>query len=183
MLLASRLDLDRLGNDAAGRWVLQRVALALRQTGQALARAADALRGGQPPPPPLAAPAGALRALFNGAPIARDDARARLQPAVLGRLQGMAADVARVHGLLRGGREDLPLTRKQLQRFVAPEGWPLKALGAQRSVQSPVLRHALRAALALGSAYFIALALPWASHPHWLWSARRSCCAATSNRP
>jgi uncharacterized membrane protein YccC len=31
-----------------------------------------------------------------------------------------------------------------------------------------VLRHALRTALALGAAYFLALALPWASHPHWL---------------
>ena len=39
---------------------------------------------------------------------------------------------------------------------------------AQWTGHSPVLRHALRAALALGSAYFIALALPWASHPHWL---------------
>jgi uncharacterized membrane protein YccC len=35
-------------------------------------------------------------------------------------------------------------------------------------MQSPVLRHAVRAALALGSAYYLALALPWASHPHWL---------------
>lgn len=167
VLLASRLDLDRLGNDAAGHWVLQRVALALRQTGHALAGAADALRDGQPPPP-LGALVDALRDLFNGAPMATGDPRARLLPALLGRLQGMAADVARVHGLLHGGREDLPLTREQLQRFVAPEGWPLKALGAQLSVQSPVLRHALRTALALGSAYFIALALPWASHPHWL---------------
>jgi uncharacterized membrane protein YccC len=31
-----------------------------------------------------------------------------------------------------------------------------------------VLRHALRSALATGSAYAIALVLPWASHPHWL---------------
>jgi len=183
VLLASRLDLDRLGNDVAGRWVLQRVAMALRQTGDALASAADALRDGQLPPPlaasagtsadtsaatPAATPADALRDLFNGAPVAPGDARSRLMPAVLGRLQGMAADVARIHGLLHGGREDLPLTREQLQRFVAPEGWPLKALGAQMSVQSPVLRHAVRAALALSSAYFIALALPWASHPHWL---------------
>ncbi len=167
VLLASRLDLDRLGNDVAGRWVLQRVAMALRQTGDALGSAADALRDGQPPPP-LTVQADALRELFQGAPVATGDARARLLPAVLGRLRGMAADVARVHGLLHGGREDLPLTREQLQRFVAPEGWPLQALGAQMSVQSPVLRHAVRAALALGSAYFIALTLPWASHPHWL---------------
>ena len=41
-------------------------------------------------------------------------------------------------------------------------------LRRQLNWQSPVLRHALRTAVALGSAYFIGRALPWASHPHWL---------------
>jgi uncharacterized membrane protein YccC len=47
---------------------------------------------------------------------------------------------------------------------VAPEGWPLAAFKPHLSLASPVLRHALRAALALGAAYYIALALPWTSH-------------------
>ena len=45
-------------------------------------------------------------------------------------------------------QEVLKYPRAELQRFVAPEGWPLSALRAQMSLQSPVLRHALRAALA-----------------------------------
>ena len=89
-------------------------------------------------------------------------------PALSDRLHKLGAEVARIHALLRGATETSPLTRDELRRFVAPEGFPLQALRAHRSGQSPVLRHALRSALALGSAYFIALALPWSSHPHWL---------------
>ena len=55
-----------------------------------------------------------------------------------------------------------------LRQFVTPVGWPMGLLRAQLHLDSPVLRHALRSTLALASAYFIALALPWASHPHWL---------------
>ena len=33
---------------------------------------------------------------------------------------------------------------------------------------SLVLRHAIRMSLALGTAYYLALALPWGSHPYWL---------------
>jgi uncharacterized membrane protein YccC len=167
VLLASRLDLDRLGSDATGRWILQTVAQGLRQIGQALDSAADALRDGTPPPP-LTQQQYDLRDIFADAPIAHHDARTRLLPAILDRLRNISSDVTRIHALLHGDEEEVLLTREQLQRFVAPEGWPLKALRAQMSTQSPVFRHAVRSALALGSAYFLALALPWASHPHWL---------------
>jgi len=52
--------------------------------------------------------------------------------------------------------------------FISTEGWPLAALRAQLNTRSPTFRHAVRMSLALGSAYFIGLVLPWASHPHWL---------------
>ncbi|MDE2092710.1 MAG: FUSC family protein [Burkholderiales bacterium] len=167
LLLAGRLDLDVLGRDANGRWLLQRVGQALRRIGQALEAAADAVRDGRP-----AAPADALQddlnRLFADAQITHAGVRTRLLRGVHDRLTDIGADVVHIHALLRGGRECVPLTREQLQRFVAAEGWPLKALGAHWSGQSPVLRHAVRAALALGTAYYLALALPWASHPHWL---------------
>ena len=166
-LLASRLDLDLLGHDETGRWVLQRIAQALRQIGQALDAGADALRDGRPAAP-IELQRQSLQAFFADAPIAADDARARLLPVMAVRLGHMAADVEGIHALLHGAQEAVPLTRLELQRFVAPEGWPLAALRAQMSLQSPVLRHALRAALALGAAYFLARALPWTSHPHWL---------------
>jgi uncharacterized membrane protein YccC len=107
-------------------------------------------------------------ALFANPPLAADDARTRLLPALVDRLQRLAAEVQRIQAVLQGAQEHSPLTRDELRRFVAPEGFPLQALRAHRSGQSPVLRHALRTALALASAYFIGRALPWASHPHWL---------------
>jgi uncharacterized membrane protein YccC len=61
--------------------------------------------------------------------------------------------------LLHGADEELPLSRRvqrrRAERLATPRS-PHFAIG------SPVLRHAVRSALALGSAYYIALALPWA---------------------
>ena len=101
-------------------------------------------------------------------PMAAGDARARLFPSLLGRLQQLDAGVDRMHRLLQGAEEPLPLTRPQLQLFVAPEGWPLAALRPHWRADSLVLRHAVRMGLALGTAYYLALLLPWGSHPYWL---------------
>lgn len=167
VLLASRLDLDLLGGDETGRWILSQVAAALGRIAAALDEAAAALRDGGAPPPLEPAPPD-FREIFAQAPIAHHDPRVRLLPAIVDRLRNLGADAARIHAILHGAEEELPLTQEQLRRFVAPEGWPLKALRAQFSMRSPVFRHALRAALALGTAYELALVLPWASHPHWL---------------
>ncbi len=167
VLLASRLDLDLLGRDEAGRWILREVAGALGRIGDALDAAATALRDGSEPAP-LTPGQFDFREVLERAPVDSRDPRARLLPAITDRLRNLGADVLRIHAVLHGDEEPSPLTPEQLRRFVAPEGWPLKALRAQLSMQSPVLRHAVRAALALGSAYYLALGLPWASHPHWL---------------
>ncbi len=167
VLLASRLDLDLLGRDAQGRWLLQRIADSLGRIGDAMDGVALGVRHGRRRSdaalPPLD-----LDDAFADAPMAGDDPRRRLLPGLTNRLRRLCSDVSHLQALLHGGTEDVPLSRDELRRFVAPEGWPLSALRAQLSWRSPVLRHALRASLALGCAYFIALALPWASHPHWL---------------
>ena len=165
VLLASRLDLDLLGNDSGAQWLLARVSAALQGIADGLDAAAVAARGGVAP---VDMPALDLDSLFADSPLAADDARARLLPSLEGRLQRLDADVRRIHALQRGECASSPLSRSELQSFVAPEGWPLAALRAQWSWRSPVLRHAVRAGLALGSAYYIAQTLPWASHPHWL---------------
>ncbi len=167
MMLASRLDLELLGTDDHGRWVMQRVAGGLQRIAGALDTAATARRNGTLP---LVMPATALdvSALFDGHPLAAGDQRQRLLPALTERLRNLGVDARRIHAALQGDVDAAALSRAQLQRFVAPEGWPLRALKTQFTLASPVLRHALRFALALGGAYFLALALPWASHPHWL---------------
>jgi len=166
-LLTSRLDVALLGTDPAGREILERAAAALRALGDRIDDAADALRDGTTSivSDPIAP---SLGAIADAAAMAPDDARARLVPVLAGRLDRLAGDVDRIHGLLRGERETLPLTEQQLQSFVAPEGWPLRALKPHWRRESPVLRHAVRMSLALGTAYFLAFALPWTAHPYWL---------------
>ena len=166
-LLTSRLDVALLGTDVAGREILERAAAALRALGERLDDAADALRDGTTSSAPEAI-APSLAALGDAAAMPADDPRARLVPVLAGRLDRLAGDVDRIHRLLRGARDTLPLTEQQLQSFVAPEGWPTRALKPHWRRDSPVLRHAVRMSLALGTAYYLALALPWAAHPYWL---------------
>ena len=165
VLLASRLDLDALVRDGGGRWILGRMSSALRGVARGLDAAAQAVRRGEVPSP---MPALDLDAVFADSPLPAEDDRTRLLPALQNRLRRLDAEVRRIGALQRGEGAASPLSRSELQNFVAPEGWPLAALRAQWSGGSPVLRHAVRAGLALSSAYTIAQVLPWASHPQWL---------------
>jgi uncharacterized membrane protein YccC len=157
-LMTSDLDLDLLGADAGALRVRQTLARHLHQVADALEAIHIALRLGQDFAPPAEASA-ELAALVATPPFGADDARARLTTALLERRRHMERVLARMQALMQGA---------ELQLFVTVEGWPLAALRAQARLASPVLRHALRVGMALGNAYFIALALPWASHPYWL---------------
>ena len=100
--------------------------------------------------------------------FAAADPRYPLAVAFYGRARQMVAVLTRMQAALRGEVTPLPLSRDELQVFISTEGWPLGTLRAQLNTRSPTFRHAVRMSLALGIAYFIGLALPWASHPHWL---------------
>jgi uncharacterized membrane protein YccC len=166
VLLASRLDVDALGADSSGRAILERIGAAMRQIAAGLDAAADHARDGTVPGDagePLAA-----ERVFADLPLSAGDPRARLVPSMINRLVRLAADLARIRRLLQGHAEPLPLSHAQLQHFVAADGWPLRALRPHWRADSLVLRHAVRMALALGTAYYLALSLPWGSHPYWL---------------
>ncbi|MDQ2778211.1 MAG: FUSC family protein [Pseudomonadota bacterium] len=172
-LLASRLDLERLEGDAAGRWLLGQTAVALRHTASQVDAAALLLIWGGTAHSRAAFD---VDGLYADAPFSDADPRRRLLPAL--RLRTRVLDDIALHIITLAQSasaepaapplEALPLTAAQLQRFIAPEGWPLRVVGAQLRWTSPVARHAVRAALALSLAYLIGLWLPWASHPHWL---------------
>jgi uncharacterized membrane protein YccC len=168
LLIASPLDIELLGTDEAARTILTEVADALRAIGAAIDAAADALRDGrhaQPRPQPPIDVSGRLA----GVALTQDDPRTRLVPVLVRRQQRMVDDAARLHRLLRGeAAPALPLSGTELQRFVSPESWSLRALRAQWQLESTVLRHAIRMGIALGAAYYIEFALPWGSHPYWL---------------
>jgi uncharacterized membrane protein YccC len=166
-LLTSELDLDLLGHDVLAERVRRSLA---RHLGR-VAVVFDVMHGsvwlGQPFVPVVDVDA-ELAALAAEATFAPDDARVRLKTALLDRSRHMDRVLARMQALMQGAEPHVALDRAALQLFVSVEGWPLAALRAQARLSSSVLRHAVRAGLALGSAYFIAMLLPWTSHPYWL---------------
>lgn len=172
-LLASELDLDLLGHDGPDGDARRALCANLRDIAAALDRLHEGLRMDRPePPPPVSGQvqAGLLDALAEaGSGLATGaHARARLIAVLLDRARHMRDDLAQMQALVGGVDAHLPLQRSELALFVSVEGWPLAALKPHLTWQSAVLRHALRVGIALGCAYFIAEALPWASHPAWL---------------
>lgn len=166
-LLLSQLDLDLLGDDDAGIQAWRTLATTYR----AIADRLDALRRALRLDLPLGDgpdPGTALHTLDPAAVFGTDGRRRRLLAGVRDRTGHMLDDLRRMQVLLR--KEDLPrpFSRSELRLFVSVEGWPLAALRPHFQLGSPVLRHALRSAVALGAAYAIGLGLPWAAHPHWM---------------
>jgi uncharacterized membrane protein YccC len=194
-LLAGELDIELLGHDGPAGQLRERLrfhgvrvadaidamAQALRDHGMRVPAAAsppfdetDIETGEAVVPHPAhasrgaTAPAALARTPARVPLFATTDPRYPLAVAFYGRARRMVAVLARMQAALRGEATPLPLARDELQVFISPEGWPPAALRAQLTTRSPIFRHAVRLSLALGSAYFIGLALPWASHPHWL---------------
>ena len=170
LLLASRLDTELLGQDFPGRQWRAALADTLRHLADVLAALADAVAYGAPLPEVSAEVWRAqLAARLADVSAPPGDARAHLVSALQTRLGHMLDDVCEM--VARQGRGDdpeSPWTPERLAPFVSPEGWPLAALKPHLTLQSSVMRHALRSALALSFAYALGAFLPWAAHPFWL---------------
>jgi uncharacterized membrane protein YccC len=170
LLLASRLDTELLGQDFPGRQWRAALADTLRHLAHVLAALADALAYGAPLPEVSAdAWRAQLAARLADIRAPAGDSRTHLVSALESRLGHMLDDVgAMVARQARMDDVDSPWTPEKLAPFVSPEGWPLAALKPHLTLQSGVMRHALRSALALSLAYALGAALPWAAHPFWL---------------
>jgi uncharacterized membrane protein YccC len=171
LLLASRLDVELLGGDEpARRWreALARTLVELADTLEQLA-ACVAERAPLPAAEPEAWRA-ALQARMAQVEVPADDARLHLVAALQVRVGHMCDEVATMIRAQAGDPAALPdeWTPEQLQQFLSPEGWPLAALKSNLTLQSGVMRHALRAAGAMSTAFVIGHLLPWGAHPYWL---------------
>jgi uncharacterized membrane protein YccC len=193
-LLAGELDLELLGHDAAATVLRRRLRARSMAVADVVEAMAQALRehglhaaGGRVPAlvEEDEEPASAVATALGNAPgtdaaqrggqaagalpaFALDDPRHALAGALSDRARHMTEALARMQAALRGEATVQPLAVSELKVFISAEGWPLQALQAQLSPDSPIFRHAVRLSVALGTAYFVGLALPWASHPHWL---------------
>jgi uncharacterized membrane protein YccC len=171
IVLTSRLDLDLLGHDHAARFIRARLAVGLRKLSECLQQLAQA----EAQPGPADSPRDRLslpelpNLLEAATLIDESDARTRLLPVVANRLRYLSEEVDGIRGLLLGESARPSLAPEDLARYVADDDtWPLGVVLEHLSLHSPVLRHALRSALAFTSVYFLAYALPWTTRPYWL---------------
>jgi len=172
-LLACELDLDTLKSQPGQAPVLSALREVLDVLANEIEQLADALLYGRQPAlfeshrPQLASLQWA-----DDTPPASDAAAPA--PALLAR--GLASRVGHINdealrliALARGEAEpDVALVRTTWQMFVSPTAWSWRPFVAMWHWDAPPLRHAIRAALAIGTAYAISLALPWGSHDYWI---------------
>lgn len=173
-LLASELDLEELRALPALQPVLAALRTLLQALAQDTARMADALLLGRRPVPfvsrqealeRLSARLEALTA--EAAPL--PPALAGLAAGLIRRVGHVHDETGRLHALARGEREpDLALVQATWRLFVSPVRWSWRPLRTLWRRDAPPLRHALRAALAIGLAYALSLLLPWGTHDYWI---------------
>jgi uncharacterized membrane protein YccC len=78
-------------------------------------------------------------------------------------------EVRRLTELLEGrAQPDLAVVHANWQMFTSPTAWSLRPFLALWRWDAPPLRHAIRAALAIGAGQAIALALPWGTLDYWI---------------
>jgi len=169
-LIASELDLDRASSDHAP--VLRQLAGIYRAMAHDVEQVADALLLERRPPPAQDHHA-SLEALRQRIAAEALDAEARTQAALLlsvgFRIGHQGEAVRQLVALARGdATPDLAAVRTSWQLFVSPAYWSLQPLLTVWHWRQPALRHALRAALAVGTGYLIAMLLPWGSHDYWI---------------
>ncbi|HKM98537.1 MAG TPA: FUSC family membrane protein [Buttiauxella sp.] len=169
-VLASQLDLGSLPDDASGTPLRAALAVHLAGIAARLDEVAEAVRFNLSLPDSKTQPHQDWVGLDTLCKLETLHAAGghALLPTLLGHARQMSGEVTQLRAWLRGDVAGVAMAPHELRLFVSPEGWPLAALRAHAHLESPILRHAIRVGLALGCAYFIALHLPWSSHPHWL---------------
>ncbi len=88
---------------------------------------------------------------------------------MVGRAAHLREEVDRLVALARHERApDVDVVRVAWQMFVSPTTWSWRPLLSLWRWDAPPLRHAIRAALAIGVAQALATVLPWVTHEYWI---------------
>ncbi len=173
-LIAGELDIERL--QAIQPAALAPLAATLDTMADEVAALADAMLLGRTPEPASDHRA-ALQALRDRAEALaaanpHDDEileRAALVRSVCVRVGDEDAAVRQLTALARGEQApQLSAVRRGWQLFVSPAYWSIQPLLGVWHWRQPALRHALRAALAIGAGYTLARLLPWGSRDYWV---------------
>jgi len=98
-----------------------------------------------------------------------ESALALLARGLASRVGNLSDDAVRASALARNvAVPDLALIRLNWQMFVSTTAWSWRPFLAVLHWDAPPLRHAIRAALAIGFAYVLGLLLPWGTHDYWI---------------
>ncbi len=173
-LLVCELDLDTLKDHAGHAPVLGALREVLYALADAVEQLADAmLLGRMPATVPNHKPG--LAALQWGDEVAAvatsgaDPGPAVLARGLASRMGYLHDDTAHLIALARGEEApDVGLVRTNWQLFVSPTVWSWQPFYALWRWKAAPMRHAIRAALAIATAYLIALATPWGTHDYWI---------------
>jgi uncharacterized membrane protein YccC len=96
-------------------------------------------------------------------------AQALLARALASRVGNLSDDAVRASAIARQTAvPDVALIRLNWHMFVSATAWSWRPFVAALHWKAPPLRHALRAALAIGFAYVLGLLLPWGTHDYWI---------------
>ena len=172
-LLACELDLDTLKTHPGHPTVLSALRVVLDALADEIEKLADALLRGRVPAsiesrrPQLAS----LHWADDGATTLDGfgPSPALLARGLASRVGHINDETCRLIALARGEVEpDVALVRTTWQMFVSPTAWSWRPLMAMWRWNAPPLRHAIRATLAIGTAYVISLGLPWGTHDYWI---------------
>ena len=178
-LVSSELDIDRVRQAAGHAHALGEIAAIYRDMAADLENLADALLLNRLPAPATdhsarLAALGLVAIDEAAASVAADDdvtaaERAALLRGVAYRARHQNDAVRQLSALARGeAAPDLAVVRASWRLFVSPTDWSLQPFFTVWHWRQPALRHAVRAALAVGTGYLIATLLPWGSHDYWV---------------
>ena len=168
-LMACSLDLETL-NAAPGNFqAMQALHVVLGEVAQDMEWLSDAYLLGLPFPP-IADRRAQLSALSWDASDAAPAASGRmLVRGLANRVGNLNDEAVRLSALARGEVEpDIAMVRNSWHMFVSATSWSWRPFVTIWRRKAPPLRHAVRAALAIGFAYAVSLVLPWGTHDYWI---------------
>lgn len=98
-----------------------------------------------------------------------DTNTSKLLRGLAGRISLIRDETAKLSRIARSElAPDVELIHSAWRLFVSPLAWSWRPLINHWHWQAPPLRHALRAAAAIGFAYGLSLILPWKAHAYWI---------------
>ena len=174
-LLACELDLETLTKGQGHAPVLTALRQMLNELSREIEHLADCLLTGREPKafashrPRLATLEWADDVSADADPVDGAPPPSLLARGLADRVGNIDDETLRLIALARGdATPDLAIVRATWQMFVSPTSWSWRPFVSLWRWDAPPLRHALRAAMAIGTGYLIAEALPWGTHPYWI---------------